>query len=241
VGILSDRDLLEAIGWLPVHSDGGRAARARAGRPTHVAEIMHKSIETVSPRDSVVTVSVEFLVENIGCLPVVEDGQLVGIVTELDLAKAFWRLCHAARRQEDVDPPVSLVMTPEVITIAPDLSVGEATSLARSRHVRHLPVVDAGTLVGIISDRDLRASQGSGMLGEMQGGGGPPVSEIMATEVITVDEQTALSQAAALMVASKVSALPVVRDGSLVGIVTLTDLLVHCLTNLREPEGTSRG
>lgn len=53
------------------------------------------------------------------------------------------------------------VMQPEVITISPKTSLPEAMRLVRQRGIRHLPVVDNGTLVGIVSDRDLKRAMAS--------------------------------------------------------------------------------
>jgi len=80
--------------------------------------------------------------------------------------------------------------------------------------VRHLPVVDdQETLVGIVAEKDL-----------LRADSGESVARVMSSDVITVTEYTALEEAARIMADRKVSSLPVMRDGRLVGIITETDL-----------------
>ena len=85
VGILSDRDLLEATGWLPsrVHACRGPGFAEQGSRK--VSEIMVGEPVEIRPVDSIATASVEILERRIGCLPVVENGVLVGVLTEMDL------------------------------------------------------------------------------------------------------------------------------------------------------------
>jgi CBS domain-containing protein len=227
VGVVSDRDLLAVIGWLP---DPERA-RARAPSPVCVADVMHREPVTVGPGDTVVTAAVEFVLDRIGCLPVLDGGRLTGIVTEMDMLVAYWRACRSGLLQGDVDPPVSRLMSPKARTIGSQTTLEEALQFERSIHVRHLPVVDGGRVVGMISDRDLRAAEGDDMPDNT------PVEQIMSRAVVTVGPDEPLSRAAHLMGTNKFSALPVVAAGELVGIVTLTNVLDHCIDNLREPEG----
>lgn len=230
-GVVSDRDLLTVIGWLPGRA---RPADARGNASSPVSGVMHADPVRVCPDDTVVTAAVEFVLTRIGCLPVMEAHRLVGIVTEMDMLVAYWRACRSGRLDGDVDPPVRRHMNPEARTIGVNTTLEEALQYERSIHVRHLPVVDGDRVVGMISDRDLRASQGASR----------PVSssigEIMSRAVVTVGPDEPLSRAAQLMGTNKFSALPVIEEGRVVGIVTLTDVLDHCIDNLREPEGSGR-
>jgi CBS domain-containing protein len=230
VGIVSDRDLLAAVGWIPAAGPAEVAERQRQGRPSLVRELMHTALETSGPQDTVVTAAVEFIVRGIGCLPVLEEGRLVGIVTEMDLAMAYWRMCHGRDFPEDVDPTVDDLMTPDVVTIGQDATIEEARERCREIHARHLPIVEDGRLVGIVSDRDLRAAVGSGR------SLGTRVGQVMTTSCITLGPHARVSEAAELMVSNKISALPVLHEERLVGLLTLTDLLEHSLCSLREPE-----
>ena len=121
-------------------------------------------------------------------------------------------------------------MTAHPVTITQDTSVPDALRIMRERKVRRLPVLDShGHLVGIVSDKDLLHAAPSpattlaiweitDLLAKLK------VSKIMTHEVITVTEDTPLEEAACLMADRKIGGLPVMREKSLVGIITETDL-----------------
>jgi len=122
------------------------------------------------------------------------------------------------------------VMQSKVITIGPETTLPQAIRLAAERRVRHLPVVDGGELVGIVSDRDLKLAMASPatsleahelsyLLNRLA------VSELMTTAVITVNPMLLVEDAARLMLQERISALPVMDGGRIVGIITETDLL----------------
>ena len=105
-------------------------------------------------------------------------------------------------------------MTRLPVTVTGETTVQQALRVIDERQVRHLPVLDTdGALVGIVSEKDL-----------LRANSGDPVEEIMTRDVITATEYTALEEAARIMTDHKISSLPVVRDGKLVGIITETDL-----------------
>src|SRR5918998_3385099 len=91
-------------------------------------------------------------------------------------------------------------MTREIVTLAPDETVGTALSLCRERRIRHLPVLSEGRLVGIVSDRDLRSATPA--FGEKERAAALQeilVEDVMATEVITALPDDPIEQAANTM------------------------------------------
>jgi CBS domain-containing protein len=86
---------------------------------------------------------------NVGSALVVDADRLVGIVTERDYARKI-----ALRGKKSSDTPVSVVMTSPVITVDPSWTAEQCMVLMDEKHIRHLPVVDEGLLVGVISIRD---------------------------------------------------------------------------------------
>ena len=225
VGIVSNRDLLEASGWMRNgvwHSTGNHAAR-------HLGAIMHPSPATLTPGDSVVAAALEMTLRRVGCLPVLDKGRLVGIVTETDLARAYVREAEAGRVKGDVDPQVSTLMTSNAMTVQVDTTLEEASELCRTTGVRHLPVADGERVVGILSDRALRKAVGA------RREPSTAVRELMAADPVSVAPHQLLSVAARRMLDYKISALPVIQGERLVGILTLTDVLEHCLGALRDP------
>ena len=115
-------------------------------------------------------------------------------------------------------------------TVSPTTDLIDAYERMRQHRIRHLPVVSDGLLVGIISDRDLRhALPVPSRKGEAIPYGknlfDTPVERLMTATPLTTDPDATIAEAAQILCRNKVSALPVVEHGKLVGIVTSEDLL----------------
>jgi CBS domain-containing protein len=135
------------------------------------------------------------------------------------------------------------VIVRDVVTIRPDTDVAEAIRLLAEHDVSALPVVDpAGNLVGVLSEADLirrveigtekrrpwwqEAVTGASTLAtDFAKSHGKKVDEIMTSGVISVSEDTPLSEIAALFERKGIKRVPVVRDGKLVGIVSRSNLI----------------
>lgn len=124
------------------------------------------------------------------------------------------------------------VMTEDPITAQPSTSIRKVIATLFESDFRHLPIVDAGQLVGIVSDRDLRAFFAPSMLElekpeDVQNRLAQPVSTVMNADVVSVTSETELSEVIEMMIDQKVGAVPVVRPGTqeLVGIVSYIDVL----------------
>lgn len=122
-------------------------------------------------------------------------------------------------------------MTTTLVCVNSSDSARMAWGLLREHRIRHLPVVDQGKLVGIITDRDIRLIFPSSLTA------GPreqdphdalekiKVKDIMAKQVITVSPDATIADAARLILDKRIGGLPVVREGRLVGIITKTDIM----------------
>lgn len=110
-------------------------------------------------------------------------------------------------------------MNPRPITIYPGASLAEARALLDRHRIRHLPVVEEGKLVGIITDRDIRSAASVASLEQIT------VGDAMTRNVITITPETPVQEAAKLMVSHRIGGLPVLKGGEVVGIITETDLL----------------
>lgn len=99
--------------------------------------------------------AVEKMVQhNVGALLVVADGELKGIVTERDYLKRV-----AVRGKSSRTTPVSEVMTSELITVSPTTELERCMGLMTGRRIRHLPVIEQGKVIGIVSIGDLVKSR----------------------------------------------------------------------------------
>jgi acetoin utilization protein AcuB len=117
-------------------------------------------------------------------------------------------------------------MTHEVVVLPPQTTAGEALALCRERRIRHLPVLEGGRLVGIVSDRDLRsATPALGDPARAEALGRIVVSEIMASDVTTARPEDPIEEAANAMREKKVGCLPVVEGDALVGIISSSDVM----------------
>jgi len=102
-------------------------------------------------KDSTILDGLKLMAEKrIGSLPVLEGEQVVGIFTERDYAR---RVGPDRRKPEETR--IEEVMTRELITVDPDQTVNDCLMLMTENHIRHLPVMDEGRLVGIISVGDV--------------------------------------------------------------------------------------
>ena len=105
----------------------------------------------------------------------------------------------------------------DVITISPDASIDEANEIMDIEEVSGLPVVENEIVVGIISRRDIKPIINSNSKKK--------VKDIMTEEVLTIPESTTPDEALDIAYENKVERLPVVRDGKIMGIVTIRDIL----------------
>jgi acetoin utilization protein AcuB len=116
------------------------------------------------------------------------------------------------------------------ITVGPLDSFRHAMNLIHQRGIRHLPVVEGGRLVGIVTDRDVRQASPSAatsleihelhyLLEKIT------IRDIMTSEVVTATPEMPIEAAARLMLTHRIGCLPVLREMALVGIITETDIL----------------
>ncbi|MGE2719689.1 CBS domain-containing protein [Mycolicibacterium celeriflavum] len=108
------------------------------------------AVATITPETSVAGLLTELAVHNIGAMVVVSPDGLMGIVSERDVVRAMHR-----RGAELLTQPVSEIMTTLVATCAPDDSVDSLSALMTTNRVRHIPVMENGRLVGIVSIGDV--------------------------------------------------------------------------------------
>ncbi len=122
------------------------------------------------------------------------------------------------------------LMTIDPDVVAPDVPLRKAIVIMNEYDVRQLPVVKAGKLVGIITDRDIRLAVNSPLVSEeplerLELINGHKVESAMTTNPVTVTPDMPIYKVADLMATFKYGALPVVNGEDLVGIITVTDLL----------------
>lgn len=120
-------------------------------------------------------------------------------------------------------------MTKQPATVPPDCSIGAALARMRRADVRHLLVVDADRLVGIVSHRDWRRVPAGGTA---DGWEGQPVTRIMTEDPVTVAPETPVTAAARVLLERRIGCLPVRDSETIVGIFTTSDALEALLSAL---------
>lgn len=121
---------------------------------TTVAQILQskadKTVYTIGPAASVFD-SVKLMAEkNIGALPVMEGGKIVGVITERDYARKIVLMARSSK-----ETPVREIMTSQVMYVRTHQTSEECMALMTENRVRHLPVMDQGKLIGLVSIGDL--------------------------------------------------------------------------------------
>ena len=232
VGMVSDRDILLAVGWQLTADRRVEGARSAIIGPRRVSDVMSKPVVSLPPHISIPEAARLMIERRISAVVLVEHDRLAGIITRIDLLAKARELANSAERRAVLRHPIRQHMMAHVFTVAPRDAIQEAASLMHRKGVRHLPVVTNGELVGIISDRDLRRTFGLEMIEDerAQAVGHlyvPPsaVMDIMTRAVRTIAPEASLLDAADQMARHRIGALPVTREDKLVGIITDTDLV----------------
>ncbi|RMG19883.1 MAG: CBS domain-containing protein, partial [Deltaproteobacteria bacterium] len=220
VGVVSERDLAVQ-----------QATLGAAASETPVRTIMSRPVQFIHPTDTVTEAAGRMAHDKIGCLPVVEKGRLVGILSATDLL--MWQFQQGIGRAEGpAGPKIRAIMTRDPETVQAGDSLTNAILRMQTLGVRHLPVVDEeDRLVGILSDRDIRMAVGdpgealehaleSRLHDTLR------VGEVMRKNVLTTRPDAPVREVAHGLSEWGIGAVPVVdEENRVVGIVSYTDLL----------------
>ncbi len=184
--------------------------------------IMTKKVITIKT-SAKVSEALDLMKErNLGGLPVVdEENRIKAIITERDIASLF------ADRISGVT--VAQLMSQKVVTALPRTTIFEAEKTMMTQGFRRLPIISDGKVLGIITTMDVVRFFGSGKVFEYLRSGtiiqvlNNPALEIAAKTVTTVTPEADVGQAAKIMQEKNIGALPVVKNGKLVGMITERD------------------
>jgi CBS domain-containing protein len=131
-------------------------------------------------------------------------------------------------------------MTRNIVTVTPDTSILNARRLLATYDIRHLPVVDDGLVVGVVSSRDICSGDRTlnaalvALRSELAEGRFRPVSSVMSTPARTGAPPATVGRATELMLAEQIGSVPVVDGDQLVGILSLVDCQRAYLASERE-------
>ena len=187
---------------------------------------MSKDVATISANETVVAAAKTMSERNISCLIVMEKERVTGILTETDMLKRAMLGGKDFRSMR-----VAEIMSASAQSVSPELSVLDAGKLMSDRHIRRLPVLEQGKLVGVATQTDLvRALTVYGMWRD--------VAEIMNSQVAVVQETATAAEAAKIMADRDISCVVGLNAEEVVGILTERDLLKRVLAEQRDPAET---
>ena len=122
------------------------------------------------------------------------------------------------------------IMMGSPVTLKPDETLDLANDVISLGRIRHIPIMEDGRLVGLLSERDMMGAATTTIFGLKRKSKSALlksvlIKDVMKKKVVTVKPDTPIKDAAHLMKEKKIGCVPVVNEGSLVGLVTTTDIL----------------
>lgn len=234
VGLISMDALLSAARLAA--TIGGGTARPGSGPPS-IAPLMGRPPRACAPSDSLSDAAAMVVSQQLTCLSVSENDRQVGVLVLADFVRVAISLIEVEKTDRHRDLTVGDLMgdRPVVVARAGD-SIGLVETMMRELGVRHLPVMDGGRLIGVVSDRLLL----NAVRGRVDSAWSANIRYAMAaTPPITTRESSAAA-AGRLLCTQLVGALPVTSPTGLVGVLTRSDYL-RFLVARAEPPGREVG
>jgi CBS domain-containing protein len=120
-----------------------------------INEVMTKNVDFVTPLDNVYEVAVKMKNDDVGVIPVCENDQIIGVITDRDI------VVRGVAEKRPGSTKVSDIMSDKLWTGSPDMSTDDAAELMAEKQIRRLPIVENNKLVGIVSLGDLSLTKES--------------------------------------------------------------------------------
>lgn len=225
VGIITKRGLLRL--------DLSALENEAWNQEINIADETVGEVMTLKPitllQETLIPKAARIMLENkITALPVVEEDQLLGILTNSDLLRFLIAEYPGLKKEIRVKN----YMTDEVVTIDQDTTLLESHRLMGTKRIRSLPVIDNGQLVGLVTRTDLMSSDPSRLASRQNQDVSvkiltQPVKKVMTKEILTISTEAPLTEAARMMLDHKIHALIVMDEAKkMAGIITESDLFL---------------
>jgi PAS domain S-box-containing protein len=192
----------------------------------NVGDVMSKEVATISPEETVISAAKIMSDNKISCLVVVDSGNVEGIITETDVLRRI-----GSNSKDFYRTKLGRIMSSPVESVTSDLSVLEASKIMGARHIKRLPIIDEGKLVGIVTQTDLvRALTSYGLWRD--------VSEIMSRNIAGIQMHASVAEAAEIMTSRRISCIMVMDGDDVAGVLTEKDMLGRVVALQRDPANT---
>ena len=119
-----------------------------------IRDVMTANPTTLTPADTIQSAARLMRDQDTGAVPVVENGRVIGMVTDRDI------VVRAVAEGDQSSRPVRDILTTNLVSVTSATSTGDAAELMSENQVRRLPVIDNGVLVGIVSIGDIAVKEG---------------------------------------------------------------------------------
>lgn len=191
-----------------------------------VGDVMSKEVATICPDEIVISAAKIMSDNKISCLVVMDQGNIAGIITETDVLRRVGN-----KGKDSYRTKLSRIMSSPVESVSSDLSVLEASKIMGVKHIKRLPIMDEGKLVGIVTQTDLvRALTSYGLWRD--------ISEIMSRNIASIQMDASVAEAAEIMTSRKISCIIVMDGDDVAGVLTEKDLLGRVVALQRDPANT---
>lgn len=210
-GILTEKDIADHIGTLR-HGDTSPSS-------LHISTAMKCPVISVGRDVSVKMAAETMLKEGISSLPIIEEKELIGIVTKTDIVKTL----------KGSEEKLENIMRRGIVTVSENDRIVHARRLMMDKGIGRVVVVDEGRIVGILTERratraifvfkQVTEKRQSSRIRNIM------VKDAMTFPVMTLDASATVKDALEIMLKNKFSGMPVTSKGKLAGIVTKTDML----------------
>jgi CBS domain-containing protein len=211
LGILTETDLVRKV-----------LATGLDPRVTTVERVMASPIVTITGDRPMLDASHVMETNHIRHLCVAEAGEIVGIMSVRDLVRSFVDAESGPVSELDkVYRPLSILMATTLVTIPSHASLLAAAQLMREKRVGSLLTIEAGEIVGIVTERDL-AWKG---LASNRDAGSTHVSAVMSSPLLSIDINRTIRDASKAMAEQGVRHLAVTESGKIVGVLSVRDLV----------------
>ncbi|SDF52135.1 CBS domain-containing protein [Pseudomonas thivervalensis] len=121
-----------------------------AAQLVRLKSVQNQQVHSIAPEQTVLEALQIMAEKNVGALPVIEDGQVVGVFSERDYARKM-----VLKGRSSVGTTVRTIMSAPVVTADSQQSIDRCMEVMTDSHLRHLPVLDNGQLIGLLSIGDL--------------------------------------------------------------------------------------
>jgi len=191
-----------------------------------VADVMSSPVMAITPTDPVARAKNLMLRHGVKRLVVIDRGKPIGVVSMRDLAERLGRGASTWRHRPIDHIPVARVMKEGLVSVAPGTNLGKAAEIMLRHGIGSLVVFDGKELAGIVTKTDLTRYFSE------QLGGRAKVSELMSTDIVTVDRMHSLSHVVELMGKHRISRVIVAEGKKPIGVITESDI---ALAQLEKP------